>query len=293
MDRTGTALSDNQSAATHQGRSSIHTPDLSAKEAREADKRVAVTAQVVHEAIRIQGDEELARPATALAWSGFAAGLSMSFSLIAEGLLRSLLPNAPWSWLLVSLGYPFGYLIVIIARQQLFTENTLTAVIPALARRDLHTFRRMLRLWGVVLAANLVGAHAAAWVVGHAHMFPADVQQAFFEIGRRAGAVTPGVAIVKGVFAGWLIALVVWMLASARGDHLAIILILTYFVGLGAFTHVIAGSIEILYLVLTGAWAWSHWAIFYFLPTLLGNVLGGVSLVSLLNHAQVVSGQSH
>lgn len=271
----------------------LSTPDLSAKETREADKRVAVTAQVVHEAIRLQGDEELARPASALAWSGFAAGLSMSFSLIAEGFLRSLLPNAPWSWLLVSLGYPFGYVIVIIARQQLFTENTLTAVIPVLARRDLHTFRRMLRLWGVVLVANLVGAHAAAWVLGHAHIFPADVQQAFFEIGRRAAAVTPGVAIIKGVFAGWLIALVVWMLASARGDHLAIILILTYFVGLGGFTHVIAGSIEVLYLVLTGAWAWGDWAIFYFLPTLLGNVLGGVALVSLLNHAQVVSGQSH
>ncbi|HTS47169.1 MAG TPA: formate/nitrite transporter family protein [Bryobacteraceae bacterium] len=271
----------------------LSTPDLTAKEVREADKRVAVTAQVVHEAIRIQGDEELARPASALAWSGFAAGLSMSFSLIAEGLLRSLLPNAPWTWLLVSLGYPFGYLIVIIARQQLFTENTLTAVIPVLARRDLQTFRRMLRLWGVVLFANLVGVHAAAWILGHAHMFPVEVQQAFFEIGQRAAAVTPGVAIIKGVFAGWLIALVVWMLASARGDHLAIILILTYFVGLGGFTHVIAGSIDVLYLVLTGAWAWGDWAILYFLPTLLGNVLGGVSLVSLLNHAQVVSGQSH
>ncbi len=271
----------------------LSTPDLSAKEAREADKRVAVNAHVVHEAIRIQGDEELARPASALAWSGFAAGLSMGFSLIAEGLLRSLLPHATWSWLLVSLGYPFGYLIVIIARQQLFTENTLTAVIPVLARRDLRTFRSMLRLWGVVLVANLFGAHAAAWIIGNAHMFPPDVQQEFFDIGQRAAAVSPGIAIIKGVFAGWLIALVVWMLASARGDHLAIIVILTYFVGLGQFTHVIAGSIEILYLVLTGAWAWSHWAIYYFLPTLLGNVLGGVSLVSLLNHAQVVSGQSH
>lgn len=271
----------------------LSTPDLSPKEAREADKRVAVTAQVVHEAIRIQGDEELARPPSALAWSGFAAGLSMSFSLMAEGLIQAALPAAPWSRLLISFGYSVGYLIVIIGRQQLFTENTLTAVISVLARRDARTFFGMLRLWGIVLAANLGGAHLAAWTAGHAGLFPAEVQRAFVEIGQRAAAVTPGVAILKGVISGWLIALVVWMLASARGGHVAIIFILTYVVGLGQFTHVVAGSVEVLYLVFTGAHAWSDWAVSYFLPTLLGNVVGGVALVSLLNHAQVVAGREH
>jgi len=181
---------------------------------------------------------------------------------------------------------------VIIGRQQLFTENTLTAVIPVLARRDLATLLSMLRLWGVVLLANLVGAHLAAWTAGNTHIFPPEVQQAFVQIGERAADVTPGLAILKGIFAGWLIAMVVWMLASVSSGQVAIIVILTYFVGLGQFTHVIAGSVEVLYLVLTGARSWSDWAIFYFLPTLLGNILGGVSLVSLLNHAQVVSGRS-
>jgi formate-nitrite transporter family protein len=266
------------------------TPKLTTKDKREAEKRVAVTALVVHEAIRKQGDEELARPASALAWSGLAAGLTMSFSLIAEGLLRSHLPEAPWRPLLVSLGYPFGYLIVILGRQQLFTENTLTAVIPLLAYRDIATGIRTLRLWSIVLAANLAGAHLGAWTLAHAHIFPPDVQSAFAEIGREAASVTPGAAILKGILAGWLIAMVVWLLASARGGHIAIIAILTYLVGLGQFTHVIAGSVEALFLVMSGASGWGHWAAGYFLPTLLGNILGGVSLVSLLNHAQVVSG---
>ncbi len=268
----------------------LATPDLSAKEEREAEKRVAVTALVVHEAIRKQGEEELDRPASALAWSGFAAGLTMAFSLIAEGLLRANLPSAPWRNLLVSLGYPFGYLIVIVGRQQLFTENTLTAIIPLLARRDLATAARTLRLWAIVLTANLAGAHVVAWIVGNGHMFPSDVEQAFAQIGQAAANVTPGIAALKGIFAGWLIAMVVWMLASARGGHIAIIIILTYFVGLGQFTHVIAGSVEVLYLVVAGSLPWNHWAVSYFLPTLLGNILGGVSLVSVLNHAQVVSG---
>jgi formate/nitrite transporter FocA (FNT family) len=271
---------------------SLSTSDLTLKEKQEASKRVAVTAHVVHEAIRRQGEEELGRTASALAWSAFAAGLTMAFSLIAEGLIFSHLPDTSWRMLLVSLGYPLGYLIVIIGREQLFTENTLTAVIPVLARRDIATGLSMLRLWCIVLAANLAGAHIAAWTLGNCHIFPPEVNNAFAEIGRQAAAVSPGMAIVKGIFAGWLIAMVVWMLASERGSHVAIIVILTYVVGLSQFTHVIAGSVEILFLVMTGASSWAHWAVSYFLPTLLGNVVGGVSLVSLLNHAQVVAGRT-
>jgi formate/nitrite transporter FocA (FNT family) len=267
------------------------TPDLTSKDKKEAEKRVAVTALVVHEAIRKQGEEELERTPSALAWSGFAAGLSMCFSLIAEGLIRSHLPDTAWRPLLVSLGYPFGYLIVIIGRQQLFTENTLTAVIPVLAHRNMATLVPMLRLWIIVLAANLAGAHLGAWTLANVHVFPPEVERAFGEIGRDAAAVMPGVAILKGVLAGWLIAMVVWMLASERSGHVAIIAILTYAVGLGQFPHVIAGSIEVLYLAMSGSSSWSHWALTYFLPTLLGNILGGVSLVSVLNHAQVVAGR--
>ena len=266
------------------------SPELTEKQERESDQRVAVTALVVHEAIRKQGEEELSRPASALAWSGFAAGLTMSFSLIAQGLLRARVPNSPWAGLLVSMGYPLGYLIVIIGRQQLFTENTLTAVIPLLARKDLRTAFLMLRLWIVVLAANLAGAHLAAWTIGNLQIFPRDVERAFADISELAASVTPGVAVLRGILAGWLIATVVWLIASSRDDHFWIIVALIYFVGLGQFTHVIAGSIDVLYRVTTGSYSWVRWLMDYFLPTLAGNVIGGVSLVSLLNHAQVVSG---
>ncbi|HEY3838032.1 MAG TPA: formate/nitrite transporter family protein, partial [Bryobacteraceae bacterium] len=108
-------------------------------EIRDAESRTSVSAAVIHEAIRKDGDEELQRPMSALAWSGLAAGMSMGFSFLAEGLFRSHLPDAPWRPLLVNLGYPVGFLIVVIGRQQLFTENTLTAIIPLLARRNLPT----------------------------------------------------------------------------------------------------------------------------------------------------------
>lgn len=266
-------------------------PELTEKEEQEAEERVAVTAHVVHEAIRKQGEEELERPASALAWSGLAAGLSMGFSFIAEGVLRSHLPDENWRPLIAKLGYPLGFLIVIIGRQQLFTENTLTPIIPLLARRNLRTFWAVLRLWTIVFLANMVGAHAFAWVAANTALMTPEVQRALTAIAHESAAVGFGAAVLRGVFAGWLIALVVWLLAASEHSQIGVIVILTYAVGIGQFTHIIVGSIEVLYLVMGGQLAWPAFAAGYALPTLIGNVLGGVSLVSALNHAQVVSGQ--
>jgi len=96
----------------------------------------------------------------------------------------------------------------------------------------------------------------------------------------------------RGILAGWLIALVVWLLAASESGQIGIITILTYIVGLGQFTHIIVGSIEVLFLVMSGQLSWLSFAAGYAVPTLIGNIIGGVSLVSALNHAQVVSGQS-
>src|SRR6185312_3600752 len=91
-----------------------NVPPLTEKQNEEAEERTSVSAIVVHEAIRKDGDEELRRSASALAWSGLAAGLLMGFSFLAEGLLRSRLPNTQWRPLIVNLGYPLGFVMVII-----------------------------------------------------------------------------------------------------------------------------------------------------------------------------------
>jgi formate/nitrite transporter FocA (FNT family) len=270
----------------------VKAPELTEKQQQEAEDRTSVSALVVHEAIRYDGEEELNRPTSALAWSGLAAGMSMGFSLVAQALLRSYLPDQPWRPLLVRLGYPLGFLIVIIGRQQLFTENTLTAIIPLLARRNLATFIQVLRLWAVVLIANLVGAHLFAWVVANTPMFNHDVQHAMLELAKGAANVTFGPAILRGIFAGWLIAMVVWMLAATDSDRVAVIVILTYVVGLAELTHIIAGSVEVLFLVMVGARTWLSIVWGYLVPTLIGNIIGGVSLTAAVNHAQVVAGMN-
>jgi len=268
----------------------IAAPELTERQEQEAQDRTSVSAVVVHEAIRHDGEEELNRSSSALAWSGLAAGLSMGFSLVGEALLKAHLPDRPWRPLLTNLGYSLGYLIVIIGRQQLFTENTLTAIIPLLARRNLTTLIRVARLWVIVLVANLAGAHLFAWVAGNTAMFRPEVQAAMLSLGKQAAAVSFGAALLRGIFAGWLIAMVVWMLAAIDTGRIAVIVIITYVVGLAGLTHIIAGSINVLFLVMVGAKSWGAAAWGYMLPTLIGNSIGGVSLTAALNHAQVVAG---
>ncbi len=266
--------------------------ELKQREHAEADQRSAVRAPVVYEAIRREGEDELRRPARALAWSGFAAGLSMGFSLVTQGLLRAGLPNAPWRPLVANLGYSVGFLIVILGRQQLFTENTLTVILPLLSRRSGAVLARVARLWVVVLVANLAGALLFAWVVGNTDVFRAAPRQAFHEIGRDALTGGFGTVVLRGIFAGWLIALMVWLLPAAEAARVQIIIIITYIVGLAGLAHIIAGSVEVLYLVTTGDASWLDFLGRFMLPTLIGNIIGGVSLVAALNHAQVVAGSA-
>ncbi|HKP12838.1 MAG TPA: formate/nitrite transporter family protein [Blastocatellia bacterium] len=266
-----------------------HLPELSQREKEKADEHLSASAGIIHEAIRRQGEDELSRTSSGLAWSGLAAGLSMGFSLISEGLLHSALPDAPWTPLVTKLGYAVGFLIVIIGRQQLFTENTLTPIIPLLTQRDGKTFWNVLRLWTVVFAANLVGTLIVAWVLGHTSAFDPAVRESFKTLSLKATGHGFGLSLLKGVFAGWLIALMVWMLGGLKQVSVSIIVIITYLIGIGGLTHIIAGSVEAFYLTTTGAVGWWQEISRFTVPTLIGNVVGGVSLVAVVNHAQVIA----
>lgn len=260
-------------------------------EKKQVDERVAIGANVVYETIRREGEDELGRPVSALAWSAFAAGLSMGFSFIAEGLLASRLPDQAWRLLISRLGYCIGFLVVILGRQQLFTENTLTVVLPLLVRKDSETLMRMLRLWIVVLSCNLLGTFLFALCIAKTRLFDAHTQQCLTEIGASHLGVGFGTVIVKAIFAGWLIALMVWLLPAAESARVSIIIIVTYLVGIGGFNHIIAGSTTMFYLIVTHYISWKIYAVQFFIPTLLGNVIGGMSLVAALGHAQVVGGK--
>lgn len=260
-------------------------------EQKQVEERLAIGAHVVYETIRREGEEELHRKAAALWWSALAAGLSMGFSFIAEGLLMAHLPREGWVPLISRAGYCVGFLIVILGRQQLFTENTLTVVLPLLLRKDMSTLLRMLRLWAVVLSGNLVGTYLFALAIGKTAIFDDHTRQCLMQIGASHMGAGFGTVLIRAVFAGWLIALMVWLLPGAESARVSIIIIITYLVGVSGFNHIIAGSTTMFFLVVAKSISWATYLTQFFIPTLLGNVIGGLALVAALGHAQVVGGK--
>ena len=258
---------------------------LSDREIEEADDRSSTTAKVVHEAIRLEGTEELERPSSSVWWSGIAAGLTMGCSMIAQGILETRLPEAPWRELVSSFGYCLGFLFVTMGRQQLFTETTLTVMLPVLHKT--HGVADAARYWAIVFVANIIATLLFAGSVSIPQLFPADLTDAFIRLGTNAAA--PGflAVLLKAVFAGWLIALMVWLMPASASAKFFVIVAVTWLIAVAKFSHVIAGSAETAFAAMHGAIGWSDYIVGFLVPALIGNSVGGVVFVALLNHAQV------
>jgi formate/nitrite transporter FocA (FNT family) len=275
-------MSDREQMLEHEKRQS----PLSDREIEEADDRSSTTAKVVHEAIRLEGTEELERPSSSIAWSGLAAGLTMGTSMVGQGLIMAGLPDAPWRELVAAFGYTLGFIFVTMGRQQLFTETTLTAMLPVL--HGSHRPGDVARYWAIVFVANIIGTLLFAATATVPHLFKPEAVHAFTELGTKAMAPGFMVVLAKAVIAGWLIALMVWLMPAAASAKILAIVAVTWLIAAGEFSHVIAGSSEAAFAVMQGAGGWSDYALGFLLPALIGNSIGGVVFVALLNHAQVM-----
>jgi formate-nitrite transporter family protein len=256
------------------------------KEAKAQEEHVP-EGEVIYRAIRSDGDHALGMSNAELAWSGFAAGLSMGFSLLAEGVLRAHLPDAPWRPLVAKLGYAVGFLIVILGRQQLFTEQTLTAMLPLFsADRREGTIGNVARLWTIVLIANLIGAACFAAAAAWTPAVTPEVRDAFAHIGHEALNSGFAANLVRGIYAGFLIATMVWLLPGSGESRMWIVIVIAWVVGIASLAHVIAGSVETLYVVFCGERAMTDYLLSFLVPSFIGNSIGGVALVAALAHAQ-------
>lgn len=264
--------------------------DLDRQEKTDARRRESPSAAVVYEAIRSEAESELMRPMSGLAWSALAAGLSMGFSFIAQALLYYYLPETHWSPAVTSLGYSIGFLFVILGRQQLFTENTLAPVLEVFRKPDATTVQRTLKLWAVVLAGNVSGTILFACALAFLSVLPEKIDPALQHIAMTEYGVSPDTMFVRAIFAGWLVALMLWLMPFAETARVGIIIIVTYIIGLAHFPHIVAGTVVAMYAVLTGEVALSDFFIEFFFPTIAGNMVGGIMMVAAINYAQVALG---
>ncbi|MGK7651001.1 formate/nitrite transporter family protein [Roseovarius sp. B08] len=247
-----------------------------------------LSALTVYSIILREGQEELERPATSLWWSGIAAGIGISTSVLAVAILRvNLGEDHPYLSAIGSLGYTFGFVLVILSRLQLFTENTITVILPLLAQISRHRLICTARLWGIVLVANLAGTFLTAAIAVHANVLTPDILDAVFAISRHLAELSPLEALLRGIPAGFFIAALVWMLPSARGTEVFVIIMFTWLIAAGEFTHVIAGSNEIFVLVLAGEMGLLTALSLHIAPVLVGNILGGTGLFAVLAYGQI------
>lgn len=260
---------------------------LSEDEVEAVAQRKAGSAKVVHEVIRLQGDEELDRPLASLMFSAFAAGVAISASILAEASIAMRLPNEPWKELVVALGYTVGFVLVILGNLQLFTENTVTAVLPLATHPTLRNLGRMLRLWGAVLIANMAGTFLVALLMAHRVVMSGDQLNAALELSRTALDHTPGDVLLLGMPAGFLVATIAWILPNSRGGEFWIVVLITYAIAIGGFSHVVAGSGEAWLMALSGQTSFTAAIFGFILPALAGNIIGGTGLFAVLAHGQV------
>ncbi len=173
--------------------------------------------------------------------------------------------------------------------RQLFTESTLSATIPIATHPTIANIGRLARKWGIVFAANMLGTFTIAFLISRGAIGYPEHLAALVSTSRHIMAHDATATLTGAIPAGFLLAAVAWSLPAGRGQEFWITLFFTYFIALGGFAHVVAGSGEARLLALTGT-ATFGFAIFGFiLSALVGNVIGGTLIFALLAHAQVSS----
>jgi formate/nitrite transporter FocA (FNT family) len=245
------------------------------------------SAEDIYEQVAKNAKEELKRSSLSLAISGFTGGTFMGLSALGVGIVMAVLGKTPGAFVISRMFYPLGFIVVIIGRSQLFTENTLYPV--ALVLTDRRQLWNTLRLWGTVLPSNMFGALAFAALVSLTRAVPVDVMKAIAELGVSAAQMPQGGVFWSGVTAGWIIATAAWLVSGSHSitGSVMVIWMLTFVVGLGNFAHCIATSGEVLTAVLTHQLPWTaypHW----FGPAVAGNICGGVLMVTLLEYGQAI-----
>jgi len=260
---------------------------LSETEVEKVAERKAGSAKVVHEVIRLQGDEELDRPLASLIFSAFAAGVAISMSILAQTFLKLRLPDAPWTELVSGLGYSVGFVIVIMGNLQLFTENTVTAVLPLATHPTIRNLVRLLRLWLAVFLANMAGTFLVAVLAAYCVIVSPEQLETMLALSQHALAHDAWTTFLLGMPAGFLVAAIAWLLPNARGGEFWVIVTITYVTAIGGFSHVVAGSGEAWLCWLAGKATFGHATFGFILPALFGNIAGGTGLFALLAHGQV------
>jgi formate-nitrite transporter family protein len=252
--------------------------------------RVRASAADIYERVKREAAGELDRPVAALAFSGLFAGASVGFGAVASAAAAVAVAGHGDARLVGAIFFPIGFIVVIIGRAQLFTENTLYPVTLVLDERR-HLLATV-RLWAVVLGANLIGGALFALLVTRTAALAPDIVAKVAEDGHRATLGSWASFFWSAVLGGWAIALVAWVIQSSGVviGQIALIWTLVFVVGLLGLDHSVSTTIEVMCAAIKSEVHLGH-ALAWFAAVLLGNISGGVLITAVLNYGQVRAGE--
>lgn len=263
------------------------TIHLSPKDKVVVEEHERLSQHLIYEIIRRDGIEELMRPFKSLFLSGVGAGILVSFSFVCMAILQAFLPNQPWAPLVTKWGYTVGFILVILCRAQLFTENTITTVIPLFKPFTFPKLWGVIRLWHLVLAGNLVGTTLVALFLTVPGLLNLEYVMELQHISHHVASFTWQENLIRGIPSGILIASIVWMMPTARQYALFLVAFITYFIAAGDFTHIVVGSCEMMYAVLHGMATPYQYVFQFLLPVGAGNIIGGTGVFTMLGYRMV------
>ncbi len=237
----------------------------------------------IYERVLIEADEEISRDVRELFFSGVAAGFAITITVLLYASLTHSTGGIP---VVGALLYPIGFIYIILGNYQLYTENTLPPVALTLDR--LASIPAMLGMWVTVLAGNLVGGTVGAVLLAYGGVMSPDVAATLSSIAMTGIETAWFDLFFKAVFAGLIVAGVVWVDFGVMNSTTRFLLVYVAFLAipLGGLFHVVVASTEVMYLVFLGEIGLLYGATHFALPVLLGNTVGGVVLVTTINYYQ-------
>lgn len=249
--------------------------------------------EIVEDQIRV-GFRDYERSDLGLSLSAFTAGLEIGFSVMLMGVLHAMFTgkvDPDVLHLIISIGYPLGFIFVIIGRSELFTEQTALAMLPVLNGKV--SIGQLVRLWGFVMLGNLIGgilfSFFITWIGTESGHIP---KESFEHIAKSMIEPSWQITLGSAILAGWMMGLLGWLITSVKESisHIVIVIFITLIIGVGGLHHCIVGNVEVFAgLLVSDSISFTDYLEFLIFA-IIGNTIGGAFFVSVLKYSQMKVG---
>jgi formate/nitrite transporter FocA (FNT family) len=237
------------------------------------------------------GQDRLDRSSSDIAITGLIGGFEVSLGgLAAMTVMGAVLRSWPSVDITVALAlgglaFPVGFLFVILGRSELFTENFLIPVVSVLSGQ--RSLGSLLQLWGLSWLGNLAGCAATALLLSFPGALDQSILDGYRQYAEHKLDVPLGGSFVSGMLAGLVMTALTWLLLALR--HPVARMFAITWAGFLLFaanlSHSIVGASELFVgfrLAERSILEVAQWQ----LVATLGNLVGGVGLVTLYRTAQ-------